>query len=97
MLLQTLKNWNQSLSELFVPLLEGVEHQLQDWPDEEGSLLVLCMELSASVEPVQPSQSVTPLPVEVDNETEDDGVLPNQEAIAQELLYRVLIITGAIT
>lgn len=85
-----------SLSELFATLLEGVEQQLQDWPDEEGSLLVLCMEVRAPVEHVQPSQPVTPLPVEIDDEAEDDGVLPNQEAIAQELLCRVLIITGAI-
>ena len=54
------------------------------------------MQISASLEriaePLQlPEQT---LPDEIEEDAEDDGVLPNQQAIAQEMLSRVLIMTG---
>ncbi len=57
---------------------------------------MICMQISASVEkiaePLQlPEQT---LPDEIEEDAEDDGVLPNQQAIAQEMLSRVLIMTG---
>ena len=57
---------------------------------------MICMQISASVEkiaePLQlPEQTLAD---EIEEDAEDDGVLPNQQAIAQEMLSRVLIMTG---
>lgn len=54
------------------------------------------MEVSAHVvqalQPLQPQ--FEPLEPDLGDIAEDDGILPNQQIIAQELLSRVLIVTG---
>lgn len=85
----------EDVSQLLQLSLEDTAQQAQAWPDE-GGLLVISMQISASLEriaePLQlPEQT---LPDEIEEDAEDDGVLPNQQAIAQEMLSRVLIMTG---
>lgn len=64
--------------------------------DKEGSLLVLSMgiQVEAAFEEAAPSEAQQPLPTPDVDEVEDDGVLPNQQAVAQELLGRVLLMRG---
>lgn len=85
----------EDVSQLLQLSLEDTAQQAQAWPDE-GGLLVISMQIRASLEriaePLQlPEQT---LPDEIEEDAEDDGVLPNQQAIAQEMLSRVLIMTG---
>lgn len=81
------------MSQLLEPLLEDAAEQLFNWPDE-GSLPVLSMHVSVQAKELA-QDAAQPLPFEADADVEDDGVLPNQQVIAQELLTRVLIMTGA--
>ena len=80
------------ISQLLEPLLEDAAEQLFNWPDE-GSLPVLCMNISVQAKELA-HDAAQPLPFVADADVEDDGVLPNQQVIAQELLTRVLIMTG---
>ena len=82
-----LTNRDVTLTKLLEPFLET---HLQSWPDED-SLPALCMELQARVTETQPQRPLEPL---VLSESEDAGVLPNQQSMAQELLCRILHMTG---
>lgn len=92
---QVLSDAAEDVAQLLEGFLEGAEQKLWEWPDE-GSVPVLRMEVSVSVEPaVQPLQpQFEPLKLDIEDVAEDDGILPNQQVIAQELLSRVLIMTG---
>lgn len=90
-----LSNASEDVAQLLAGFLEGAEHELWRWP-EEGSVPVLRMEVSVPVVPaLQPLQPrFEPLKLDIEDVAEDDGILPNQQVIAQELLSRVLIMTG---
>ena len=94
--MQVLGSDAKSVAKLLEPSLKDTGDQLRA-SDKEDIPLVLGMRVEIEVAgqeplPVEPQQ-VLPLP-ELD-EVEDEGVLPNQQAIAQELLGRVLLMTGA--
>lgn len=92
--MQILQDEGQDVTQMLETLLEGAADQLRAWHDE-GSLPVLCMDISACVEELAiPLQRPEPLPIDPEAGAGDDGVLPNQQAIAQELLNRVLLMTG---
>lgn len=90
-----LSNAQEDVTQLLESFLEGAEQQLWGWPDE-GNIAVLCMEVSAKVvqalQPLRPQ--LEPLKLDVEGLAVNDGILPNQQVIAQELLSRVLIMTG---
>ena len=89
-----LQDHDEDVSSLLEAVLEGAAGQLQAWPDE-GRLAVLCMDVSAPVEALEQSSEQPQLVLgKAEADAGDDGVLPNQQAIAQELLSRVLIMTG---
>ncbi len=90
--MQEFKKSDLDVSQLLEPLLEDAAEQLFNWPDE-GSLPVLCMNISVQAKELA-HDAAQPLPFVADADIEDDGVLPNQQVIAQELLTRVLIMTG---
>lgn len=85
---------NQDVAQLLGDFLKGAEQHLWDWPDD-CDVPVLRMDVTARVQPTtQPLQDLEPLQLSIEDSAEDDAVLPNQQIIAQELLCRVLIITG---
>ena len=92
---QVLLDATEDVAQLLEGFLEGAEQKLWRWP-KEGSVPVLHMKVSVLVVPaLQPSQpQFEPLKLDIEDVAEDDGILPNQQVIAQELLSRVLIMTG---
>ena len=84
-----------AVAELVEPLLKTSHDRL--WAmDQEASLLTFHMSIEATVtgpEPPQPEQRLQMAEVE-DAFDDDDGVQPNQQAVAQELLGRLILATG---
>ena len=81
-----------AVAELVEPLLKTSHDRLRAM-DQEASLLTFHMSIEATVtgpEPPQPEQRLQMAEVEDD----DDGVQPNQQAVAQELLGRLILATG---
>lgn len=63
--------------------------------DQEASLLTFHMSIEATVTGPEPSQPEQRLQMaEVEDANDDDGVQPNQQAVAQELLGRLILATG---
>ena len=53
------------------------------------------MNITALVEQgIQPIPQPEPLRLHVEDIDEEDGILPNQQVLAQEMLSRILIMTG---
>lgn len=92
---QVLSDTQEDVIQVLEEFLRGAEQHLWDWPDE-GSLAVVRMEVSAQVvqalQPLQPQ--LEPLKLDVEELAVNDGILPNQQIIAQELLSRILIVAG---
>ena len=95
-MIQVLSDAREDVHEILGKCLKGAQDELWAWSAaDENNVLVLRMKISGQVvQAAQQPPDLEPLILNVEDQAEDDGVLPNQQIIAQELLSRVLIATG---